>query len=63
MIGVRNVWRKNRVAVQQTLDQIVFRCRKVSEGQKGKEGVGRERRNEVGQLGCACVKEVGENGG
>ena len=34
-----------------------------SEGRKRKEGVGREGRNEVGQLGCASIKEVGKNGG
>ena len=35
------------------------------EGRKGKdsEGVGERGRNEVGQLGCTSIKEVGENGG
>ena len=30
---------------------------------KGKEGVGGGERDEVGQLGCVGIKEVGENGG
>ena len=50
---------------EQTPDHIVFRCGKVrrGEGRKGKERLGKGKRDKVGQLGCINIKEVGENGG
>ena len=64
---------------EQAPDHIVFRCGKVRRvrDKKGrrdcivlycicsprKERLGKGKRNEVGQLGCVGIKEVGENGG
>ena len=46
------------------MHHIVFRCGKVRRVRdEGKARLGKGKRNEMGQLGCVGIKEVGENGG
>ena len=54
------VWRRGGNA---GADRVPVWKNQKGEGRKWKEGVGDVERDEVGQLGCVGIKEVGENGG